>query len=134
MKRHLGNMIVNSVFQNSKYLKNFIYCKKFLSIKIVMINKILIQNYKSIRNAEIELKPLNVLIGANGAGKSNFISYFELLKSILESNLQNYVKKNAGAESLLYYGSQESEFLLSIIFNNYMQFYGYKLLLDKSNN
>ena len=44
-----------------------------------MIEYIKIQGFKSIKNLEIELKPINILIGANGSGKSNFISFFRLL-------------------------------------------------------
>ena len=38
-----------------------------------MINKILIQNYKSITNLEIQLGRLNVFIGENGCGKTNIL-------------------------------------------------------------
>ncbi|MCV3465252.1 AAA family ATPase, partial [Campylobacter lari] len=42
-----------------------------------MLNNITIKGYKSIKDlSEFELKNLNILIGANGAGKSNFISVF----------------------------------------------------------
>ena len=40
------------------------------------IKSIRIQNFKSIRDSGVELRPINMLIGANGAGKSNFISFF----------------------------------------------------------
>lgn len=35
-----------------------------------MINRIKIENFKSIQVMDVELRPINVLIGANGAGKS----------------------------------------------------------------
>ena len=35
-----------------------------------MIERIDIHNYKSIRDADIDLRMLNILIGPNGAGKS----------------------------------------------------------------
>lgn len=37
------------------------------------LTKIQINGFKSIRECSIDLKPINVLIGSNGAGKSNFI-------------------------------------------------------------
>ena len=40
-----------------------------------MIRQIIIENYKSIHKATIDLAPINVLIGANGAGKSNLLSF-----------------------------------------------------------
>lgn len=47
-----------------------------------MIEQVLIENYKSIKDLSLPLNRLNVLIGSNGAGKSNFISFFELTKAI----------------------------------------------------
>ena len=49
-----------------------------------MIEQVLIENYKSIKDLLLPLHRLNVLIGSNGAGKSNFISFFELTKAIYE--------------------------------------------------
>ena len=41
-----------------------------------------ISGYKSIYNERIDLKPINLLIGANGSGKSNFISFFDFLNRL----------------------------------------------------
>jgi predicted ATPase len=46
------------------------------------IRKLTIEGFKSIRKLELELGPLNVLIGANGAGKSNLVSFFRLLQAM----------------------------------------------------
>ncbi|MDX2162350.1 MAG: AAA family ATPase [bacterium] len=67
------------------------------------LNRIVIQGYKSIRDAEVKLRPLNVLIGANGAGKSNFIGLFNLLNAIIEQRLQKFSKAR-GVDSLLHFG------------------------------
>lgn len=69
-----------------------------------MINRIKIQGYKSIKDLDLELKPINVLIGSNGVGKSNFLSFFKLVNNIYEQRLQNYVAKQGGADNLLYFG------------------------------
>lgn len=51
------------------------------------IRKISIRGYKSIRELDdFSLTNLNVLIGANGAGKSNFISFFRLLARLMVEN------------------------------------------------
>ena len=54
-----------------------------------------IAGWKSIRDIDPKLKlgPINVLIGANGAGKSNFVSFFKLLNEIVSERLQNYIAK-----------------------------------------
>ena len=43
-----------------------------------MIEQVVIKNYKSIRDLSLPLNRLNVLIGSNGVGKSNFISFFDM--------------------------------------------------------
>jgi predicted ATPase len=48
-----------------------------------MINKIQIENFKSIQKMDLELRPINVLIGANGVGKSNFIGFFKFVEEYL---------------------------------------------------
>ena len=49
------------------------------------LSKIKISGYKSIKECDLKLNNINVLIGSNGAGKSNFISAFNLLQSVLLS-------------------------------------------------
>ncbi|MCK2237233.1 MULTISPECIES: AAA family ATPase [unclassified Crossiella] len=44
-----------------------------------LLRKIEIEGFTSIKSASVELGRLNVLVGANGAGKSNFIRALELL-------------------------------------------------------
>lgn len=81
------------------------------------LDRIQIKGFKSIREMDLELRPLNVLIGANGAGKTNFITAFELLNQIVEQNLQFFVSKSGGADALLHYGQKEtSEIVLRLHF------------------
>ena len=68
-----------------------------------MLDRIQIKGYKSIRDLNLALRPVNILIGSNGVGKSNFISFFKLVNNIYERRLQSYTMRNR-AESLLYYG------------------------------
>ncbi|WP_370409010.1 AAA family ATPase [Tenacibaculum dicentrarchi] len=42
----------------------------------MIIDYIEIEGYKSIKHTKLDLKPINILIGSNGSGKSNFISFF----------------------------------------------------------
>lgn len=73
------------------------------------IYRISIQNFKSIRELNnFRIQPINVLIGSNGAGKSNFIEFFKLLNAIVESRLPSYVAERGYAEKLLYLGSKQS--------------------------
>jgi len=73
------------------------------------LERIKIQGFKSIRELDLPLNPLNVLIGANGAGKSNFIGVFKLLNEIVSENLQLYVGRAGGADQLLYFGRKTTD-------------------------
>jgi predicted ATPase len=57
----------------------------------------------------LHLGPINVVIGSNGSGKSNFISVFSFLHSIREGRLQEYVTKAGGANQVLHFGSKVTQ-------------------------
>lgn len=73
-----------------------------------MLDNIKITGYKSIRDLDLDLKPINILIGSNGVGKTNFISFFRLVNNIYEQRLQNYTMQNR-ADGLLYYGIKRTK-------------------------
>ena len=82
------------------------------------LESIAIKGFKSIRDIEVELRDINVLIGANGSGKSNFLEVFSFLQAIHAFNsnldlegevLRHYVARAGGAEKLLHFGSKETE-------------------------
>ncbi|WP_166961503.1 AAA family ATPase [Yeosuana marina] len=84
-----------------------------------MINKIEIEGYKSIKSLSLDLSPINILLGGNGVGKSNFISLFSLIRNIHLGNFQNYVQKKGGPDSLLHFGRRETEsIVINIFFKN----------------
>jgi predicted ATPase len=65
--------------------------------------------FKSIKDLQpLQLRPVNVFVGANGAGKSNLISFFRLLNAISAGKLQEFIGRSGGANTLLYYGSKET--------------------------
>jgi len=68
------------------------------------LRKVSIKGYRSIREVEVELGSLNVLIGANGAGKSNFVSFFKMLNEMMAGRLQQYIGTSGRGQSLLYLG------------------------------
>jgi predicted ATPase len=71
------------------------------------LDYITIKGFKSIASIEkLELRPINVVIGANGSGKSNVLEAFAFLQAISERRLRNYVTKAGGAEKLLRFGSK----------------------------
>lgn len=77
---------------------------------MTQIQKLTVKGYKSIKALEnFELRSLNVLIGANGAGKSNFITLFRLLNEMYEQQLQLYIQKQGGPDALLHFGRNTTE-------------------------
>lgn len=73
------------------------------------IQSLSISGFKSIRKLEgLYLSNLNVLIGANGAGKSNFVAYFRMLSELVEGRLQVWASKQGGADRILSYGVKET--------------------------
>lgn len=72
------------------------------------LKRLIIKGFKSIKELEIEINNLNVLIGANGAGKTNFLSFFRMLNYITSKGLRNFVGISGGADALLYYGSKKT--------------------------
>ncbi len=80
------------------------------------IKQLTIEGYKSIRSMKaLRLNSLNVLIGANGVGKSNFVSYFRLLGEILNGRLQVWTSKQGGADRVLTFGVKETSQLSSFV-------------------
>ena len=76
------------------------------------LTKITLEGYKSFRKLELELRPLNVLIGANGVGKSNLVSFFKLLHSVINTNLYRLVAEAGGADIFLRYGKKVTKQIL----------------------
>ncbi|WP_301098483.1 AAA family ATPase [Otariodibacter sp.] len=96
------------------------------------IQSLSISGYKSIKSLEMfKLTNLNVLIGANGAGKSNFISLFKLLNEMYEKRFQLYVQKQGGPDALLHFGRQYTD---KIHAEFYFAHNGYKIDLEPTND
>jgi predicted ATPase len=69
------------------------------------IRKIALKGYKSIRCLDgFELQDINVLIGANGCGKSNFVGFFSFLREMVEGRLEKTVNLAGGADAQLFLG------------------------------
>lgn len=74
------------------------------------IDEITVRGFKSIRSVEaVKLRPINLLIGANGSGKSNFLETFSLLRAIRGARLRPFVARSGGAERLLHYGAGRTD-------------------------
>jgi len=73
------------------------------------LQKLSLSGFKSIKQVDgLEFGPLNVLIGANGSGKSNLISFFQMLNYAMTGGLRQFVAVQGGASSLLHFGPKRT--------------------------
>ena len=68
-----------------------------------------ISGYKSINSERIDLNPINILIGANGSGKSNFISFFDFLNRLYNRKLNDYIALSGGDNKILHKGQKTTD-------------------------
>jgi predicted ATPase len=74
------------------------------------LDYITVKGFKSIASIEkLTLRPVNILIGSNGSGKSNFIGVFAFLHAVREGHLREYVIEAGGAEKILHFGSKTTK-------------------------
>ena len=84
------------------------------------IDWITVEGFRSIARLEkFKLKPINVLIGANGSGKSNLIGVFALLRAWHLGKIDEYVELSGGASRNLHFGSKVTALLrIGILFRD----------------
>lgn len=77
-----------------------------------ILKRITISGFKSISGNEalqsVDFLDTTIIIGANGAGKSNLISFFKMLNNMMTGAFQNFVGRNGYANNLLYFGSKKT--------------------------
>ncbi len=75
------------------------------------LSRIKIEGFRSIRMLDLELTNLTVLVGANGSGKSNFLSFFRMISYLAAGRLQLYLARSGGGSSILNYGPRQTPML-----------------------
>lgn len=65
------------------------------------LESIVVEGFTSIRSATVQVRDLNVLVGANGAGKSNFVRALGMLGRIVDGELGLFTGLSGGANALL---------------------------------
>jgi len=69
------------------------------------LTRIHITGFRSLRDVEVELSPLTLLIGANGSGKSNLLAALRMVPLMRTQSLRRFVGEQGGASAILHYGS-----------------------------
>ncbi len=77
--------------------------------------RIHIQGFRRLADIDLQLKPLNVMIGANGCGKTSLLEVFSLLSASAAGALKSQIKDLGGLDANLTvqksHGGRKSEFI-----------------------
>lgn len=97
------------------------------------LQEVTIRGYKSIaydRPVTLKLGDVSILLGANGAGKSNIISFFRMLSYMMSKSFGRYVEISGTSHALLHYGIKRTPVMsgeLKFADSNSMDVYGFSL-------
>ena len=67
-----------------------------------LIERVALMNYKSIASCEVELRPLTVIVGRNGSGKSNFVDSLHFVADALTTSLEYAIRKRGGVKGVIH--------------------------------
>lgn len=73
-----------------------------------------VKNFRSLRHVDVELGALNVLVGANGAGKSNFLDVLQFLGDSVRDDIAGAVQARGGLDRIVFRGGEEVRRTVSI--------------------
>lgn len=99
------------------------------------ITKIKVSNFKSFDELEVDLRPLNIVVGGNAAGKSNFLEIFRFLRDLAAHGLENAVSLQGGMEYLANLRvSTKKPVAIDIAFNYEVLNLGYRISFLQSSS
>ena len=67
----------------------------------VEFSRLAVSRYRRLHEVSLELKPLNVMIGANGCGKTSVLEVMKLMAASARGRLQEFLTASGGVNSLL---------------------------------
>lgn len=80
-----------------------------------MIKRIKITDFKSIRELDVTLDPVTVLVGRSGSGKSNFVQAIRFLRNLLLKP-EFAFKYEGGSDRILPVGEKHSKTSIEVVF------------------
>lgn len=75
------------------------------------LQEVTIKGYKSISfdsPVTLKLGDVSILLGANGSGKSNIVSFFRMLSYMMSSSFAKYVEMSGSSNALLHFGTKHT--------------------------
>lgn len=94
---------------------------KLRSMSQARITRVRLENYKSIKFCDVQLEPITVLVGENGAGKSNFLDALCFTRDVLWKSLNGIgsaIDSRGNFRKILYNLSQNQWFSVTIWFRS----------------
>lgn len=82
-----------------------------------MIKRLWLRNFKSFGEAEIELRPINVVVGANASGKTNLVAAFRFLRDVASEGVfgfERMVERHGGYDRLCNFRSAAEGFTIGV--------------------
>lgn len=76
--------------------------------KNIVLRNIRAQNFKTFRELDLPVGNINLVIGANGAGKSNLLQIFHLLNTAARQQLQRFIAQSGGPTPWLSRDAQDN--------------------------
>ena len=76
-------------------------------VKPPFVRRVVLRDYKSIRECDVTLGPLTLLVGLNGSGKSNFLDALRFVSDALRTNLRNAVEQRGEVGQIIRRGKDE---------------------------
>lgn len=81
------------------------------------LRKVVIKNFKSLHDCEIDIGKLNVVVGANASGKSNLVEVFRLLKKIYVDKDINPFSEWWGYNNVVWQRNEELPITIGLLFD-----------------
>ncbi len=93
-----------------------------------MLKRVSIQNFKSLKDVTLDLQKVNLLIGPNNSGKTNFLKALELTNTL--GDTKDYFDQNVLFKKQLIEPSIYFIFNKIMLFDTDQDYYHYKLFID----
>lgn len=71
----------------------------------VAVERVRLENYRSIASCDVTLNAVTYLVGPNGAGKSNFLDALRLVAESLSTSLEQAVRDRGGLDAIKHRGA-----------------------------
>ncbi len=85
---------------------------------LIRLKSVEIRGFKSIsfqNPLKLDFGDVTILLGANGAGKSNIISFFKMVDLMMRGSLQRFIAEYGTNQKFLYYGAKKTPEMSALI-------------------